>query len=89
MMRKLSGIFFGLLFLTGLGILCYPTISDQWNTYRQSKLITTYEEAVSVLEPEDGRRPGPLTHSWRRITFTGMCSEREKESWKTLSTGRC
>lgn len=56
MMRKLSGIFFGLLFLTGLGILCYPTISDQWNTYRQSQLITTYEEAVSVLEPEDYSR---------------------------------
>ena len=56
MMRKLSGIFFGLLFLTGLGVLCLPTISDQWNTYRQSQLITTYEEAVSVLEPEDYSR---------------------------------
>lgn len=56
MKRKLSGIVFGLLFLVGLGILCYPTISDQWNTYRQNQLITTYEEAVSVLEPEDYSR---------------------------------
>ena len=56
MKRKLSGILFGLLFLTGLGILCYPTISDQWNSYRQNQLITTYEEAVSVLEPEDYTR---------------------------------
>ncbi len=53
MIRKISGILFGLMFLAGLGILCYPTISDQWNTYRQNQLITTYEEAVSVLEPED------------------------------------
>lgn len=56
MKRKLSGILFGLLFLVGLGILCYPTISDQWNTYRQNQLITTYEEALSVLEPEDYSR---------------------------------
>lgn len=56
MKRKLSGIVFGLLFLVGLGVLCYPTISDQWNSYRQNQLITTYEEAVSVLEPEDYSR---------------------------------
>ena len=56
MMRKISGILFGLMFLAGFGILCYPTISDQWNTYRQNQLITTYEEALSVLEPEDYSR---------------------------------
>lgn len=56
MMRKISGILFGLMFLVGLGILCYPTISDQWNTYRQNQLITTYEEAISALEPEDYSR---------------------------------
>lgn len=47
---------FGLLFLTGFGILAYPTVSDQWNTYRQSRLISTYEEAVSQMEPEDYTR---------------------------------
>lgn len=56
MKRKISGILFGLLFLAGLGILCYPTVSDQWNKYRQEQLITTYEEAVAVLEPEDYSR---------------------------------
>ena len=43
MKRKISGILFGLLFLVGFGILAYPTISDQWNTYRQSRLISSYE----------------------------------------------
>ena len=56
MRRKLSGILFGLLFLTGFGILCYPTVSDQWNSYRQDQLITSYEETVSMLEPEDYSR---------------------------------
>ncbi len=53
MLRKLSSFLFGLLFLVGFGILAYPTISDQWNTYRQSKLITDYETAVKEIEEED------------------------------------
>lgn len=53
MMRKISGILFGLLFLVGFGILAYPTISDQWNTYRQSQLISTYEDTLAELTPED------------------------------------
>lgn len=53
MKRKISGILFGLLFLIGLGILAYPTVSNQWNTYRQSRLISNYEQAVSDMQPED------------------------------------
>ena len=53
MMRKLSSILFGLLFLAGFGILAYPTISDQWNTYRQSKLISGYDTAIDTMQEED------------------------------------
>lgn len=53
MKRKLSGILFGLLFLTGFGILVYPTVSNQWNAYRQSRLISDYEKVVSDMKPED------------------------------------
>ena len=53
MIRKLSSFFFGLLFLVGFGILTYPVISDQWNTYRQSKLISDYDAAVSEMKKED------------------------------------
>ena len=56
MKRKLLNLIFGLLFLAGFGILTYPTISDQWNTYRQSQLITGYEDALSEMEPEDYTR---------------------------------
>lgn len=52
MIRKITGIIFGLLFLVGLGILLYPTVSDKWNAYRQSQLISSYEEAVAELDPE-------------------------------------
>ncbi len=63
-MRKLANILFGLLFLAGFGILAYPTISDQWNTYRQSKLISSYDNAVAELEPEDFSREWELARNF-------------------------
>lgn len=53
MLRKISSVLFGLLFLAGFGILAYPTISNQWNTYRQSQLISDYEAAVNEISEED------------------------------------
>ncbi len=53
MKRKILNVFFALLFLTGFAILTYPTISDQWNTFRQSRLISDYQEVVSQMEEED------------------------------------
>ncbi|MCI8800747.1 MAG: class C sortase [Lachnospiraceae bacterium] len=95
MKRKLSGLLFGLLFLTGLGILCYPTLSDQWNTYRQNQLITTYEEAVSVLEPEDYSREWEAARAFdAQLTRNNLYGDvfgegegdlEETEYWKVLN----
>lgn len=95
MKRKLSGLLFGLLFLTGLEILCYPTLSDQWNTYRQNRLITTYEEAVSVLEPEDYSREWeaarafdaqlPRNNLYGDVFGEGEGDLEDTEYWKVLN----
>ncbi len=53
MKRKISTFLFGLLFLIGFGILIYPTISNQWNTYRQNQLISSYDNTIQDMEPED------------------------------------
>ena len=56
-MKKFKKIFpnllIGLVFLVGLGIFAYPTISDQWNKYHQSKAIASYEEQVDNMSEED------------------------------------
>lgn len=62
--RKIANVLFGLLFLAGFGILAYPTISDQWNTYRQSKLINNYENALAEFEPEDFDREWKAARSF-------------------------
>lgn len=53
MKRKLINILLALLFLVGFGILIYPTVSNQWNTYRQSRLISNYEAALEPMTEED------------------------------------
>lgn len=60
MKRKIANVLFGLLFLIGFGILVYPTVSDQWNTYRQSRLISNYETVVESLTEED------FSDEWQR-----------------------
>lgn len=48
-MRKNTKKYIGfvLLFLIGLSILLYPTVSNMWNTYRDSQLISNYSSSVS------------------------------------------
>lgn len=60
MKRKISGILFGLMFLLGVAILIYPTVSNQWNTYRQNQLISSYEELIGKMAEED------FTKEWEK-----------------------
>jgi len=46
MKKNVSKIFIIVLFLAGLSLLLYPFISNQWNNYRQEKLISNYDEVV-------------------------------------------
>lgn len=64
MKKKIPGILFGLMFLIGFGILVYPTVADQWNTYRQNRLISSYEDTVKEMEPEDFTREWEAAQSF-------------------------
>lgn len=50
MRKHLSTIVFIVLFLTGLSLLLYPTISNYWNTLHQSGVITEYTGAAAELD---------------------------------------
>lgn len=51
--RNLSTLILILIFLVGLGILLYPTVSDWWNSRVQSRAIVDYDVAVGTLTEED------------------------------------
>ena len=54
MKKKLSLVFIIILIIAGLSLLLYPFISNQWNTYRQTKLIVSYDQQVEQKEKEVG-----------------------------------
>lgn len=48
--KTLSTVILILVFLAGLSLLLYPTVSDYWNSLHQSKAVASYAEAVANLE---------------------------------------
>ncbi len=51
--KLLPTIIFGLIFLVGLGVMLYPTISDMWNRRVQSRAVASYNASVANLSEED------------------------------------
>lgn len=53
-MKKKSGnlitIFLFLMLLAGLSLLLYPTVSDYWNSFHQSRAIASYAEQVAQID---------------------------------------
>ena len=52
MKKNFTNILLILVFLTGLSLLLYPSISDYWNSFHQSRAIASYAEAVAELDNE-------------------------------------
>ncbi len=50
MNKKFTTFMLCIMFTAGLSLLLYPFISNQWNNYRQSRLITTYDTAIAELD---------------------------------------
>ena len=50
MRKNQSTILLLLVFLIGLSLLLYPTVSDWWNSFHQSQAIAGYAEAVAELD---------------------------------------
>ena len=46
---KLINIFIALMILVGLSVMFYPVVSDMWNTYRNSLLISSHKKDVNDL----------------------------------------
>ena len=56
MRKRLPTIILIVLFLIGLSLLVYPTLSDYWNSFHQTKAISSYSEIVADLDDETYER---------------------------------
>ena len=50
--KSITTLIIILFFLAGLSLLLYPFVANQWNNYRQKRLISSYDSTVSQMESE-------------------------------------
>ncbi|WP_307975012.1 class C sortase [uncultured Parolsenella sp.] len=53
MKKHLSTVLAALVFLLGLAVMLYPTASDLWNRWRESQLLSNYDERVEGLSDDE------------------------------------
>lgn len=51
--KNTSNVILILVFLVGLSLLLYPTVSDYWNSFHQTRAIATYTEQVAQLDDDE------------------------------------
>ena len=52
MKNRMSNMLLVIMFVIGLSLLLYPTISDYWNSFHQSSAITYYEDSVKIIDQD-------------------------------------
>lgn len=50
---SLSTIILTVILLVGLGVMLYPTVSDYWNSFHQTRAIADYDAVVAELDETD------------------------------------
>ena len=53
MKKQLPTVILILVFLAGLSLLLYPTVSDYWNSFHQSRAIASYAQAAAELDDDE------------------------------------
>ena len=56
MKKHLSTIVLVAVFLAGVCLLLYPTVSDYWNSLHQTRAIGAYEETLTDMTEKDGTK---------------------------------
>ena len=53
MKKNLSTILLVAVLIVGVGLLVYPSLSDYWNSFHQTRAIASYSDAVSTMDNAD------------------------------------
>jgi sortase A len=90
-MNKINNIITKLLviiLLVGVSLLLYPTVSDYWNSFHQSRAISGYTQAVENLNEEEYTeiKEAAIAYNESLIGRTGSyeLSDEEKEEYESI-----
>ena len=88
MKKHLSTILLVLILFLGVAILLYPTVSDYWNSFHQSRAIASYIEQIESADPMDYAREWELAEAYNReLTGKGnrfLLSEEDYARYESL-----
>ena len=90
MKKKGNGItlFLILIFLVGLSLLLYPSVSDYWNSLHQSRAIASYAEEVANLNQDIYDKLWTAAQDYNASLLerenTYLLNEKEKEEYEQL-----
>ena len=86
--RKVTTVFFLLLFFAGLSLLLYPTVSNWWNTMHQSRAITEYSQQTENINREEyekmWREAQEYNAALRENPDRFLMTEEEKQQYEQL-----
>lgn len=88
MRKHLSTIILVIVLILGVIILLYPTVSDYWNSFHQSRAIASYLEQIENIDPVDYEKEWARAEQYNR-ELTGkpnrfMLSEEEYAEYETM-----
>ena len=88
MRKHLSTIILVIVLIVGVMILLYPTVSDYWNSFHQSRAIASYLEQIENIDPVDYEKEWARAEQYNR-ELTGkpnrfMLSEEEYAEYETM-----
>lgn len=87
MKNKATTVIVIFVFLVGLSLLLYPTLSDRWNAYHQSRMIISHAESVDKMSPElcDGYLQDAVAYNEELRTYSDRwkLTAKEKARYET------
>lgn len=88
MRKDKTTIFLVLVLIVGLSLILYPSVSDYWNSFRQSKAIASYVESVANLDDDTYERMLQEAKEYNEKLYNNSdrwhMTEAEKEEYSRL-----
>ena len=88
MKKKAGNLVIGIIFLAGLSLLLYPSVSDYWNSFHSSRAISAYAEDVANLDEAQYEEMWSAARAYNRAlaerSTNFALSDAQKEEYEKL-----
>ena len=86
--NKFITIFLVLILLAGLSLLLYPTVSDYWNSFHQTRAIASYAEEVAQMDDNTYERILADAHAYNKALIANSAryhpTDEERAEYRNL-----